>query len=233
MPWGFFTSTGKEKLTEQEPNSVGLIIQYGSSVVPVGWLACEGQEVAIASYPDLYKAIGTNYGSLTNGSGADGNTHFRVPDLRGRIPVGNQAGAGINNSGKGSMSYGTSVAARTLGDWTGRETVALTPSESALPVHDAHSISSTSHSHSITGSSSHNHQISASDISYKTEGGGTSPSTSSTFGPWYATTGAASPGVSIPGGKSGITATNSEGGQSGDGHQNVKPCLVVNFIIKT
>ena len=232
MAWGFFTSTGKEKYTEEERNTAGLIIQYASSTAPGGWLLCQGQEVAIGSYPDLYQAVGTNYGTLTNGFGAAGTTYFRVPDLRGRVPVGNRAGAGINSGGKGSIAYGNSVAARTLGDWTGRETVALSTSESALPSHD-HTIGSTAHTHSISGSSSHNHSINSSKLYYTFQSGGTSIPHASTYGPYFATTGSASPGGSIPAGKSGIIETQNETGQSGDGHTNVKPCLVVNFIIKT
>lgn len=232
MAWGFFTSTGKEKYTEEETNTAGLIVQYVSSTAPGGWLLCQGQEVAIGSYPDLYQAVGTNYGSLTNGSGATGTTHFRVPDLRGRVPVGNQAGAGINSGGKGSIAYGTSVAARTLGDWTGRETVALSTSESALPSHD-HTIGSSSHTHSISGSSSHNHTINSSTFNYKSQSGAGAIIMANTAGPYFSYTTYASPGGSIPAGKSGVTTTQSETGQSGDGHSNVKPCLAVNFIIKT
>jgi microcystin-dependent protein len=232
MAWGFFTSTGKEKYTEEETNTAGLIVQYVSSTVPTGWLSCQGQEVKIDSYPDLYQAIGTNYGPLTNGSGATGTTYFRVPDLRGRIPVGNSAGAGINSGGKGSVAYGTSVAARTLGDWTGQETVALAASESGLPSHD-HSIGSSSHTHSISGSSSHNHTINTNIFYYKSQSGGTSPIQANTYGPYFADTSNSSPNGAIPAGKSGVTTTQTETGQSGDGHQNVKPCLVVNFIIKT
>jgi len=232
MAWGFFTSTGKEKYTEEERNTAGLIVQYASSTAPGGWLLCQGQEVAIGSYPDLYQAVGTNYGSLTNGSSAAGTTHFRVPDLRGRIPVGNRAGAGINSGGKGSIAYGTSVAARTLGDWAGRETVALSTSESALPSHD-HTIGSSAHTHSISGSSSHNHTINSSYFAYKTQSGAGGIIMANTAGPYFSYTTYAYPGGSIPAGKSGVTTTQDEAGQSGDAHQNVKPCLVVNFIIKT
>ena len=63
-------------------------MQYGGGTAPTGWLLCLGQEVPIASYGELYTAIGTNYGALTNGSGAAGSTHFRVPDLQGRVAVG-------------------------------------------------------------------------------------------------------------------------------------------------
>lgn len=234
MSWGFFTSTGKEKLTEQEDNPAGLIVQYGGSTVPTGgWLACDGSEKAIASYPDLYKAIGTNYGALTNGSGAASpQTHFRVPDLRGRIPVGIFSNLGDFISGTGTP-VGTPIAAKTIGAWRGAESVTLTASESGLPAHD-HTISSSAHSHSITVSANHNHGYGYNNVSFKYQASSTVLQQASTFGPYYAYTSYATPGCSIPGGKSGVTATDNTTGESAtDSHNNVQPSLVVNFLIKT
>lgn len=71
----------------------GVISQYAGTALPTGYLWCEGQEVSITTYQSLYNALTTNgtvfpYGANTNGSGAAGSTHFRVPNLKGRIPVG-------------------------------------------------------------------------------------------------------------------------------------------------
>ncbi|MCP4133318.1 MAG: hypothetical protein GY754_20285 [bacterium] len=46
--------------------------------VPEGWLLCDGSEVSPGSYPELYAAIGTNWGG-------DGSSVFNLPDLRGRF----------------------------------------------------------------------------------------------------------------------------------------------------
>ena len=59
---------------------IGSIIQFAGSDIPTGWLVCNGDAVEITDYPDLYDVIGTTYGG--------GNTNFRLPDLRGRVPVG-------------------------------------------------------------------------------------------------------------------------------------------------
>lgn len=53
-----------------------------------GWLICNGSNVLRATYPDLFDAIGTAYGA------GDGSTTFGLPDLRGRVPVGVDGGAG-------------------------------------------------------------------------------------------------------------------------------------------
>lgn len=62
---------------------VGAIVQYGAATAPANWALCDGssQLRADANYAALYAIIGTTYGF------ADG-THFNLPDLRGRIPVG-------------------------------------------------------------------------------------------------------------------------------------------------
>lgn len=48
----------------------------------MGWLYADGREVSRASYPALFLAIGTTYGS------GDGSTTFAIPDFRGRFLYG-------------------------------------------------------------------------------------------------------------------------------------------------
>lgn len=59
----------------------GALVPYAGSAAPSGYLLCDGSSYLRDSYPDLFTAIGTTYGA------ADG-THFNVPDMRGRMPVG-------------------------------------------------------------------------------------------------------------------------------------------------
>lgn len=54
------------------------------ATAPDGWMLCDGASLLRASYPALFSAIGTTYGSV------DG-THFNLPDLRGRVAVGRDA----------------------------------------------------------------------------------------------------------------------------------------------
>jgi microcystin-dependent protein len=61
---------------------------FAGANAPTGWLLCDGSQQPIATYPELYSVLSTTYGALTNGSGGAGSSHFRVPDLRGRTPVG-------------------------------------------------------------------------------------------------------------------------------------------------
>ena len=53
---------------------------------PDGWLLCDGQAVSRTTYEVLFTAISTTYGA------GNGSTTFNVPNLKGRVPVGVDAG---------------------------------------------------------------------------------------------------------------------------------------------
>lgn len=61
--------------------TAGVIELFAGSIPPAGWMVCDGATLLRASYPELFAAIGTTYGS-------DGVTTFKLPDLRGRAAVG-------------------------------------------------------------------------------------------------------------------------------------------------
>ena len=68
--------------------TIGEINVFAGNFAPDGWLMCQGQTLAIASYPDLFAAIGTTYGG-------DGVTTFMLPDLQGRTVVGASDADGV------------------------------------------------------------------------------------------------------------------------------------------
>ena len=88
------------------PSFVGMIASFAMSGAPAGWIVCNGAEYAIADYGDLYTAIGTTWGALTNGSGGAGSTHFRVPDLRGEFLRGWDNGRGVDSGRSFADSQG-------------------------------------------------------------------------------------------------------------------------------
>lgn len=73
----------------------GMIMPYASTIAPPGWLLCEGQEVEISQYQALYDAIGSVFGSASSGK-------FRLPDFRGKFPIGANPERSIGNSGGAS-----------------------------------------------------------------------------------------------------------------------------------
>lgn len=54
----------------------GSVLLYAGSSAPTGFLLCDGSSVLRATYPGLFSAIGTTYGSV------DG-THFNLPNTQG------------------------------------------------------------------------------------------------------------------------------------------------------
>lgn len=68
---------------------VGTILPYGGTSSPnSSWLLCYGQEVSRSTYSSVYAILGDLYGA------GNGTTTFNLPDLRGRVPVGNDAMGG-------------------------------------------------------------------------------------------------------------------------------------------
>lgn len=77
---------------------VGAVVPFISSTAPKGWLSCLGQAVSRADYADLFSVIGTTYGS------GNGSTTFNLPDLAGRVAVGQGSGTGLTSRSMGSKS---------------------------------------------------------------------------------------------------------------------------------
>ena len=92
---------------------VGEIRMFAGNFAPAGWEFCEGQLLSIREYETLFQLIGVTYGG-------DGQSNFRLPDLRGRLPM---------HQGTSSLTGTTYPLAQSAGT----EGVAL--SSQQLPVH--------------------------------------------------------------------------------------------------
>lgn len=62
---------------------IGAILPFAGTTVPTGYLLCDGSEVERTRFTELYDVIGNTYGVSVIGV----NT-FKIPDLRGRFPLG-------------------------------------------------------------------------------------------------------------------------------------------------
>lgn len=78
---------------------IGDIRLFAGNYAPQGWMFCNGALLSISENDALFALIGTTYGG-------DGQTTFAVPDLRGRVPVGQGTGSGLSNRVL-SQTYGT------------------------------------------------------------------------------------------------------------------------------
>ncbi|MBU1324651.1 MAG: tail fiber protein [Alphaproteobacteria bacterium] len=87
---------------------------------PAGWMLCDGRSIDIRKTPDLIRLFGV-IGRRFGGKGA---TDFRLPDLRGRLPV--QVGAASGAGADGSVIW---ALAETMGE------AAVTLSGQELPGH--------------------------------------------------------------------------------------------------
>lgn len=91
----------------------GEIRMFAGNYAPRGWASCDGQILPVAQNAELFSLIGTTYGG-------DGITTFRLPDLRGRVPV--------------HQGLGTGLTRKLMGQMGGAEYVRLAVDQ--LPVHD-------------------------------------------------------------------------------------------------
>ena len=68
-------------LTSVEGVNTGVIVPWGSTSIPSGFLECNGAAVSRSTYAALFAVIGTTYGA------GDTTTTFNVPDLTDRTVV--------------------------------------------------------------------------------------------------------------------------------------------------
>jgi len=92
---------------------VGEIRMFGGTFAPMDWAFCDGSTLRISDYDVLFSVIGTTYGG-------DGITTFKLPDMRGRVPLHKGQGAGLTS--------------RSIGSTFGNETVTLDATQ--IPAHN-------------------------------------------------------------------------------------------------
>ena len=125
---------------------IGGIIPYAGATAPYGFLFCDGSEIERPKFSVLYDIIGSTYNGATPLVGV--NT-FRLPDLRGRFPLGrdnmDNAGTvpistgGFVDSGGGTAGRVSDIQATTTGGSAGSSSTTLTLAN--LPEH-SHTLSS-------------------------------------------------------------------------------------------
>lgn len=69
---------------------IGSIMPYAGTSEPAGWKFCNGQELSQGLYETLFELIGYTYGPEIETTAG----FFKLPDLRGRFPLGNLAMGG-------------------------------------------------------------------------------------------------------------------------------------------
>jgi microcystin-dependent protein len=111
--------------------SSGMMMMYGGSSAPSGWLICDGTAVSRTTYATLFGIVGVAYGA------GDGSTTFNLPDLRQRFPLGKAAsGTGSTLGGSGGTIDHTHTSAAHTHTYT-------------QVIDHVHTITDPGHSHTI------------------------------------------------------------------------------------
>lgn len=185
--------------------SPGDIKLSAASAAPSGWLFCDGSPVSRTTYPGLYDAIGTTYGT------GDGTTTFNLPDLRTRVPL----GAGTNHP---------------RGQTGGEETHTLANGE--MPVHGHGGLTGGGATGGMNANQTHAHGSMYSGGSlmqaFANPPGNVVPAYGSAANIGYPITSYADigHGHSVPA----LGIANDGGGGS---HNNMPPFVVITYLIKT
>jgi microcystin-dependent protein len=82
---------------------IGGIMIWSTDSAPTGWLLCYGQAVSRSTYSALFSVVSTTFGV------GDGSTTFNLPDMRGRVPLGQ------DDMGGSSANRVTDSSADTIG----------------------------------------------------------------------------------------------------------------------
>lgn len=190
----------------------GVISQYAGNTAPSGYLLCEGQTVSRSSYAQLFAAVGTTYNT-----GGEAGTDFRLPNLKGRVPVGRDS---------------AQTEFDTLGETGGAKTHTLTIAQMPSHTHiqNSHNHTQDSHNHS---QNAHSHSLSGNAVSFAGGYGQNTPINGNAVNPSgstaNATTATNNPTTAT---NQPTTATNQNTG-GGEAHNNLQPYVTVNYIIKT
>jgi microcystin-dependent protein len=111
---------------------LGTVLPIATESVPEGWMLCDGREISIEEYHDLYDLIGTTYGAGDSAFWAQvfyPATTFNIPDLRGRTII------GANDMG-GELSSVLQAHQASFGQLGGEELHLLTELELPAHTHD-------------------------------------------------------------------------------------------------
>ena len=179
---------------------------FAGPVAPPGWLLEYGQLLLRADQPDLFANIGT-----THNTGGELATQFRVPDMRGRAPV------GMDNMG--GTDAGRLAEANVLGLPIGSETVTLTAAQSGLPAHTHATDSQGLHAHAPAGGTGQAFALTG----FTTQAG--------SGGSWAAINGVAN--TTDNAGNHSHTAQANAAAGAASPTSVMQPSLTRNFIIKT
>lgn len=191
----------------------GGLMPYAGSAAPTGWLLCQGQSLVRADYSALFTAIGTTFGAVDA-------SHFNLPDLRSRVPVG--VGQLQNADAREDL-----VSNYALGDIGGINKYNLTGAESGTSVHTHTGTLGGNTGSSTTGITLSN-GVNATDSGYFTQAAAGNGDIDVTGNPTVN-----DPGHTHSLASGTVTINNTAAADAAETHENRLPYIALNYIIKT
>ena len=104
---------------------IGSIMPYAGASDPAGWKFCNGQELSQGLFETLFSIVGFTYGPEDDIVNPLTPGFFRVPDLRGRFPLGNLAMGGTAPGVTTPDTRARGTNPQTLGASDGSDDVAI------------------------------------------------------------------------------------------------------------
>lgn len=128
----------------------GVIVSWGTTTAPNGWLKCDGSAVSRTTYSGLFSVISTTFGA------GDGSTTFNLPNIKAKNIIGHDS---------------TNTKFDTMGETGGEETHTLTTTEMPAHTHDLPLRSTNSGGTALTPQDSDGSGASETDTTASTGGG--------------------------------------------------------------
>ena len=178
-------------------------MMFAGTFAPVNWALSNGQILPISKYSALFSILGTTYGG-------NRRTTFALPDLRGRAPIHSGRAPGLS-------TYN-------LGQKGGLEQVVLNIAQMPAHSHTTGDIAAEDQHILLSSAAAVNETPQPGDVpAVANFPGSITAQNVKSFGPPTDVVN----GQTISG-NAGLTISNTGGGKS---HENMQPCLVMNYII--
>ena len=189
---------------------VGSIVMWPVANAPSGWLLCDGSAFSQATYAALFAVLGSSYDTQA-GAASPGAGQFRVPNMKGRVPTGRDAGQAEFDA---------------LGETGGAKDVTLSAAQSGVPAH-GHTATTTIDGGAEGGLHQHNYDTYSFGSNNNTQGGGGGArlTSATTVGSTTASGGGHVHAAST-------SVANNAAAAASQAHTNLAPYATLNFIIR-
>jgi microcystin-dependent protein len=209
----------------------GSILPFSGQNAPSGYVFCDGSWLSKTTERALFAVIGDSYSTVLEQTNHP--DEFKLPDLRGRVPVGKDDMGTI--AANRVTATGCGIDGTVLGAEGGDECVTLSEQEMPSHVHDPGTLTITggAHKHATT-EASHGHNGGLGKIEKLPIDLGKQRSACAF--PGYNKTAKAKTGLTVDSESHSHPSTEWTGQTSSTGgnlpHSNVQPGIILNYIIK-